>query len=163
LSVFAVVITLALSRIVGQSAADRNLALEIAQARNAAAGAGSSGLSGTVVLLTSGSPVPGVAVDVFPADDTSASVATTATDKSGRWEASDLPAGDYKLTFRGAGFVQMWFPQALSADNAETVTLDANSKRSGLDVSLGGVPASISGTVVGEDVSGATLALTMPM
>jgi 5-hydroxyisourate hydrolase-like protein (transthyretin family) len=162
LSVFAVVITLALSRIVGQSAADRNLALEIAQARNAAATSGSSGMSGTVLLLTSGQPVPGVAIDVFPADDTSAPVATTATSKAGTWSVSDLPAGDYKLTFRGAGFVQLWFPQALSADNSETITLEANSKRAGLDVSLGGVPASIKGTVLGDDVSAATLALTVP-
>lgn len=163
LTVFAVVITLALSRIVGQSAADRNLALEIAQARNAAATSGSSGMSGTVLLLTSGAPVPGVAVDVFPADDTSEPVATTATDKSGTWSVADLPAGEYKLTFRGAGFVQLWYPQALSADNAETVTLDANGRQAGLDVSLGGVPASITGTVIGDDVSAATLALTMPL
>lgn len=163
LTVFAVVITLALSRIVGQSAADRNLALEIAQARNAAATSGSSGMSGTVLLLTSGSPVPGVAVDVFPADDTSKPVATTATDKSGAWSVANLPAGDYKLTFRGAGFVQLWYPQALSADNAETVTLEADGRQAGLDVSLGGVPASITGTVIGDDVSAATLALTMPL
>ena len=163
LTVFAVVITLALSRIVGQSAADRNLALEIAQARNAAATSGSSGMSGTVLLLTSGAPVPGVAVDVFPADDTSEPVATTATDKSGTWSVADLPAGEYKLTFRGAGFVQLWYPQALSADNAETVTLDANGRQAGLDVSLGGVPASITGTVIGDDVSAAALALTMPL
>ncbi|GAA4711878.1 carboxypeptidase regulatory-like domain-containing protein [Nocardioides conyzicola] len=163
LSVFAIVITLALSKLVGQSAADRNLALEIAQARNAAATSGSSGMSGTVLLLTSGQPVPGVAIDVYPADDTSAPVATTATSKQGTWAVSDLPAGDYKLTFRGAGFVQLWFPQALSADNSETVTLEANSKKAGLDVSLGGVPASIKGTVLGDDVSAATLALTVPV
>ncbi|KQW45985.1 hypothetical protein ASC77_18950 [Nocardioides sp. Root1257] len=163
LSVFAVVITLALSRIVGQSAADRNLALEIAQARNAAATSGSSGMSGTVLLLTSGKPVPGVAVDVFPADDTSEPIANTATNKAGTWSVSDLPAGDYKLTFRGAGFVQLWYPQALSADNSKTVTLEANSKKAGLDVSLGGVPASIKGTVLGDDVSAASLALTVPV
>jgi len=162
LSVFAIVITLALSRIVGQSTADRNLALEIAQARNAAATSGSSGMSGTVLLLTSGKPVPGVAIDVYLADDTSAPIANTATSKQGTWAVSDLPAGDYKITFRGAGFVQLWFPQALSADNSETVTLEANSKRAGLDVSLGGVPASIKGTILGDDVSAATLALTRP-
>ena len=163
LSVFALVITLALSKIVGQSAADRNLALEIAQARNAAAASGTSGMSGTVRLLTSGQPVPGVAVDVYPADDTSAPVATTATNKSGAWGVSDLAAGSYKVTFRGAGFVQLWYPQSLSADNAVTVELAANSKKAGLDVTLGGVPATISGTVVGDDVSSATLALTMPV
>ncbi|GAA1762223.1 hypothetical protein GCM10009795_005870 [Nocardioides hankookensis] len=163
LSVFAVVITLALSKIVGQSAADRNLALEIAQARNAAATSGTSGMSGTVLLLTSGKPVPGVAVDVFPADDTSAPIANTATSKAGTWSVSNLPAGDYKITFRGAGFVQIWYPQALSADNSKTVTLEANSKKAGLDVSLGGVPASIKGTVLGDDVSAASVALTVPV
>jgi 5-hydroxyisourate hydrolase-like protein (transthyretin family) len=163
LSVFAVVITLALSSIVGQSAADRNLALEIAQARNAAATSGSSGMSGTVLLLTSGKPVPGVAIDVFPADDTSAPIANTATSKAGTWSVSDLPAGDYKITFRGAGFVQLWYPQALSADNSKTITLEANNKVAGLDVSLGGVPASIKGTVLGDDVSAASLALTVPV
>lgn len=163
LTVFAMVITLALSKIVGQSAADRNLALEIAQARNAAATSGSSGMSGTVRQLTSGDAVPGVAVDVYPADDTSAPIATTSTNRGGAWSVSDLPAGDYKVTFRGAGFVQLWYPQALSADNAETVTLETNGKRAGLDVSLGGVPASISGTVLGDDVSAATVALTTPL
>ncbi|MDF1603297.1 carboxypeptidase regulatory-like domain-containing protein [Nocardioides sp. YIM 152315] len=163
LSVFAVVITLALSRIVGQSVADRNLALEIAQARNAAATSGGSGLSGTVRLLTSGDAVRGVAVDVYPAGDTSKPIATTSTDKAGAWEVADLPAGDYKVTFLGAGFVQLWYPQALSADNAETVTLDTNTRRTGLDVSLGGVPASVAGSVVGADVAGATLALTLPL
>lgn len=163
LTVFALVITLALSKIVGQSAADRNLALEIAQARNAAAASGSSGMSGTVRQLTSGDAVPGVAVDVYPADDTSTPIATTSTDRTGAWAVSDLPAGDYKVTFRGAGFVQLWYPQALAADNADTVTLETNGKRAGLDVSLGGVPASISGTVLGDDVSAATVALTTPL
>jgi carboxypeptidase family protein len=163
LTVFALVITLALSKIVGQSAADRNLALEIAQARNAAATSGTSGMSGTVRQLTSGDAVPGVAVDVYPADDTSAPIATTSTNRSGAWSVTDLPAGDYKVTFRGAGFVQLWYPQALSADNAETITLETNGKRAGLDVSLGGVPASISGTVLGDDVSAATVALTTPL
>ncbi len=51
--VFAVVITLALSRIVGQSAADRNLALEIAAAREGGSSSGTSGMGGTVTLLTS--------------------------------------------------------------------------------------------------------------
>ena len=163
LTVFALVITLALSKIVGQSTADRNLALEIAQARNAAASSGTSGMAGTVRLLTSGAGVRAVAVDVYPAGDTAAPVATTSTDRSGAWTVSNLPAGDYKITFRGAGFVQLWYPQALSADNAETVTVETNGQRAGLDVSLGGVPASISGTVVGEDVSAASVSLTMPL
>jgi hypothetical protein len=161
-TVFAIVITLALSKIVGQSAADRDLALQIASAGEGSSSAGSSGVAGTVRLLTSGTPVPGVAVTVYAAADTNTPLATTATGSSGTYAVGDLPAGDYKLTFRGAGFVQLWYPQALDASNATTVTLAANQQHAGLDVSLGGVPATISGTVKGDDVANATLTLRTP-
>lgn len=161
-TVFAVVITVALSKIVGQSAADRDLALQIAAAGNSSAGAGTSSVSGSVRLLTSGTPVAGVAVTVYAAADTSTPLATTATAASGAYTVSDLPAGDYKLTFRGAGFVQLWYPQALDASDATTVTLAGNQQRAGLNVSLGGVPATISGTVKGDDVANATLILRTP-
>ncbi|MXG88798.1 carboxypeptidase regulatory-like domain-containing protein [Nocardioides flavescens] len=164
-TVFAVVITLALSRLVGQSAADRNLALEVAAARDSAAsGAGSgTGVGGTVSLLTSGAPVAGVAVAVYAAGDTADPVATTATDDTGVWKVGELPVGDYKITYRGAGFTQLWYPQALDASNADTVTLGAGEVKLGLDVALGGVPASIAGRVVGDDVSTATLTLRTPV
>lgn len=162
-TVFAIVITLALSRIVGQSAADRNLALEIAAARDAGSSAGTSGLAGTVTLLTSGEPVEGVGISVFDAGDTEAPLTTTATRADGTWLVGKLPAGDYKVTFRGAGFVQLWYPQAVDAADAETVTLDAGTQQAGLDVALGGVPASIAGTVSGTDVSAATLTLKAPL
>lgn len=166
ITVFAIVITLAFSRIVGQSAADRNLALEIAAARDSSAsGSGSttSAASGTVTLLTSGSPVAAVTVGVYDAADTETPITTTATGDDGTWQADDLPAGDYKLRFQGAGFVEIWYPQALAPDDAETLTLEPESRSAGLDVALGGVPASISGTVLGDDVSAATLTLTTPI
>jgi hypothetical protein len=162
ITVFALVITLAFSRLVGQSAADRNLALEIASARDTGTGTGSSSVAGVVRLLTSGTPVPGVAISLFDASDTSTPLATTATGANGAWSVGELPAGDYKVTFQGAGFVQLWYPHALDADSGETLALDANTARTGLDVSIGGVPATLSGTVRGEDVSAATLTLRTP-
>lgn len=163
-TVFAIVITLALSRIVGQSAADRNLALEIAAAREGGgAGSGTSGMGGTLTLLTSNAPVAGVQVSVFSADDTEVPLVTTASGDDGAWSVAKLPAGDYKVTFRGAGFVQLWYPQAVDAADAETVTLEAKAQVAGLDVALGGVPASISGTVSGTDVSASTLTLMRPL
>lgn len=158
-TVFAIVITIAMSRLVAQSTADRNLALQVAAARNSPTATGQSGMSGTVTLLTSGKPVPGVAVSVFNASDTSTAIATTATDAKGAYRVTDLPAGKYKLSFRGAGFVQIWYPSAATDSDAVTVTLAADQVQGGLNVSLGGVPASISGTVVGDDVSAATLFL----
>ncbi|HEY2044905.1 MAG TPA: carboxypeptidase regulatory-like domain-containing protein [Jatrophihabitans sp.] len=158
-TVFAVVITLAMSRLVGQSAADRNLALQVAAARNASATTGTSGVAGTVHLLTSGTPVRGVSVSVFNAADTSTAIATSATDSKGVYQVGNLAAGKYKLSFRGAGFVQLWYPGAATDADATTVTLAAGEQKDGVNVSLGGVPATISGTVKGDDVSTSTLYL----
>jgi 5-hydroxyisourate hydrolase-like protein (transthyretin family) len=164
LTVFAIVITSSLSAIVGQSAADRNLALQIAAARDAgASGTGSSEIGGKVNLLTSGKPVAGVSVGVFSADDTESALATTATDKNGAWKIGKLPAGEYKVTFRGAGFVQLWYPQAIDPADAEAVKLEPGGKQAALDVTLGGVPSSIAGKIVGDDVSASTITLKLPL
>ncbi len=162
ITIFAIVITLALSRIVGQSAQDRNLALEIAAAREQAQTGGSSALSGTVRELTSGRPVKGVAVDVFAADDLVDPVASLATGANGTYRINGLSAGDYKITYRGAGFEPLWFPSALDAENGEVVKVEERNRVAGLDVNLGGTPAMISGVVNGDDVEDASVSLRIP-
>lgn len=162
ITVFAIVITLALSRIVGQSAQDRNLALEIAAAQEQAQTGGSSGLGGTVSELTSGKPAKGVAVAVFKADDLVDPVATLATAADGSYRVNGLSAGDYKVSFRGAGFQPLWFPTALDPENAEVVKVEELNRVNGVDVSLSGEPASISGKVNGNDVEDATVTLQLP-
>jgi hypothetical protein len=162
-TVFAIVITVAMSRLVSQTTADRDLALQIAAARNSGGAGGTAGVSGTVRLLTSGKAVAGVSVGVYAASDTSTPVATTATDSKGAYAVTDLAAGKYKLSFRGAGFVQIWYPGTATDADATTITLTAGERHAGLDVSVGGVPATISGTVIGDDVAAATLYLeTVP-
>jgi len=161
-TVFAIVITVALARLVGQSAADRNLALQVAQARNASTATGTSAMSGTVRLLTSGTPVPGVAVEAFSTADVANAIATTATSSAGAFTLPNLPEGSYKLRFRGAGFVQLWYPGAATDADASTIAIQPGQARQGLDVRLGGVPATISGTVSGDDVSAASVYLELP-
>ena len=158
-TVFAIVITIALSRLVGQSAADRDLALQVAAARNATANSGTSAMAGTVRLLTSGAPVPGVAVNAFAANNTTTPIASTATNAAGAYGFTNLAAGPYKISFRGAGFVQLWYPGSATEADATTVTLKEGQQQTGLDVRLGGVPAAISGVINGDDVSAATLYL----
>ena len=161
-TVFAIVITVALARLVGQSAADRNLALQVAQARSASSTTGTAAMSGTVRLLTAGTPVPGVAVEAFSTADVANAIATTATNSTGAFTLPNLPGGSYKLRFRGAGFVQLWYPGAATDADASTIAIQAGQARQGLDVRLGGIPATISGTVSGDDVSGASVYLEMP-
>jgi type II secretory pathway pseudopilin PulG len=160
ITVFAVIITIALSRLVGQNAADRNLALQIAAAKAAdVAGSGTSSIAGTVSLLTSHQGVSGVSVALYKASDLASPVATTATVAGGKYLFSNLDAGDYKLTYRGAQFLQLWYPTAADASNGSTVKLPAHHLTSGLDVAVGGVPATLTGSVSGSDLSGATLYL----
>ncbi|MDQ1745456.1 MAG: hypothetical protein QOE23_3795, partial [Pseudonocardiales bacterium] len=161
-TVFAIVITVALARLVGQSAADRDLALQVAQARTASSATGTAAMSGTVRLLTAGTPVPGVAVEAFSTADVANAIATTATNAAGTFTLPNLPEGSYKLRFRGAGFVQLWYPGAATDADASTIAIQPGQARQGLDVRLGGVPATISGTVSGDDVSAATVYLELP-
>ena len=161
-TVFAIVITIALSRLVGVSAADRDLAIQVAAARQSDSTTGTSALGGTVKLLTDGSPASGVAVELFDAASLSAPVSSTATNAKGVWTIPSLPAGSYKLRFRGAGFAEIWYPAALTGADAQTIQLAAGQKLLVLNITLGGLPATVSGTVTGDDVAAAVLTVSVP-
>jgi hypothetical protein len=162
-TVFAFVITLALGKLVGQSTADRDLALQVAAARGGGTASGTSSLAGTAKLLTTGAPVSAVSVSVFDASDTSKPLVTTATNSTGGYDVGELAAGKYKISFKRAGYIPIWYPAATSDADATAVEVKTGEQKHGLDVALSGLPASISGTVTGDDVGGSTLYLeTVP-
>ncbi|SDO43243.1 Carboxypeptidase regulatory-like domain-containing protein [Nakamurella panacisegetis] len=161
-SVFAIVITIALSRLVGVSAADRDLAIQVAAARQSNSASGTSTLGGTVKLLTDGSPAAGVAVELFDANSTASPLTSTATNDKGVWTLPSLAEGSYKLRFRGAGFAEIWYPSALTGADAKAVQLQAGQKLTNLAITLGGLPATVSGTVLGDDVAAAVLTVSIP-
>src|SRR5690606_28592842 len=162
-TVFAIVITVALSSVVSRSAADRKLAIEVAQARDSGASSGRPALAGSVGELATGARLAGVSVDVLLADDAAQAVATTATDAAGTFRLEQLPAGDFVVRVRGAGFAEVWYPAAAAPGDATPVTAAEGETVSGLVVIAGGVPATIAGSVVGADVGGATVHLEMPL
>lgn len=164
ISVFAAVIATTFGAVVDRSNADRDLLLDAIRAATEDGAAGAPGaVSGTVLQATSGLPVDGAVVDAFPADDPSTAAATAATTETGTYRLEGLPAGDYKLRFRGAGFTDVWFPAAIEPTSAEVVTVAAGGETTGIDVRLGGIPASLAGTVIGEDPAGATVAVHLPL
>ena len=163
-SVFAVVISVTLSSVLARSAADRDLALQVAQARyDTTTTTGTAGIAGTVRLLSDGEPIAGVSVEAFAEADTSVALATTASDAQGAFSIQNLPAGTYKVRLLGAGFSEVWYPAALTDADAQVLTVAAGQRLTGLTVLLGGVPATISGTVVGSDVAGAQVQLQIPL
>src|SRR5690554_5951351 len=163
ITVFAIVITVALSSVVSRSAADRNLAIKVAQAREGGTSTGRSALAGSVVELATGAPFAGVSVDLFLADDAVQAVATTATDAAGTFRLERLAAGDYVVRVRGAGFAEVWYPAAAAPGDAVPVAAAEGETVSGLVIVAGGVPATIEGVVVGADVAGATVHLELPL
>ncbi len=162
-SVFAVVITIALSRLVGVSAADRDLAIQVASAQTSGVGTGTSTIGGAVSLLTNGAPAVGVAVELFAAGDLTNAIISTATNDKGLWAVKSLGAGSYKVRFRGAGFAQVWYPNALDGSSAQAVQLQAGQSVTNLAVALGGLPATVSGQVIGDDPAGAVLTVQVPV
>ena len=100
-----------------------------------------------------------MSVNVYDAGDTTKPLVTTATDKSGMYNVPQLAAGKYKISFKRAGYIPLWYPAATTDADATAVEVKAGEQKKGLDIALGGLPASITGTVTGDDVSGSTLYL----
>lgn len=162
-TVFAVVVSVGLGSVLARSQADRDLALEVARSRDRAVTVAGAGTVAGSVLQPDGSAVAGVSVDVTASDDATVVVASTSSDAAGTFRVGGLAAGEYKVRLRGAGYAEVWYPAALSDADAEPVAVRGGQTVDGLTVMLGGTPATIAGTVAGEDVTGARVELQVPL
>src|SRR5579875_1680803 len=159
-TIFAVVIAATLTGLGHKSNQDLALALQVEQASTQTGGSGGAGtISGAVHELSSKAPVSGATVTLFQAADPINPVVSTATGTAGTFHFNGLTAGSYKIRFDGSGFTEVWYPQAESAAKAAAVTLQPGSDHAKVNVFLGGIPASISGQVVGGRTNGAVLIL----
>jgi hypothetical protein len=162
-TVFATVLTIALSRVVDASSVDEQLLLRAINGPEGEGGPANPGsISGRVMTLSSGTPVSGVTVQVFPADSGEEALDSTATSGTGTYAFDELEAGKYKIHVLGAGFADIYYPAALAFENAGQVTVKAGEATPGIDVRVGGLPGVIAGTVLADDPGGATVALLVP-
>ena len=104
-TVFAIVITLALGRLVGQTTADRDLALQVAAARNGGGATGTSGLAGTVKLLSAATARRGIGERLRRRRHDQAA-RHDARPTGTALQLNQLAAGKYKLSFQRAGYVR---------------------------------------------------------
>jgi Carboxypeptidase regulatory-like domain len=163
-TVFAAVLAVALSRINSASTSDSDAVLQALQAsvtsQSGASGTGVSSIGGTVTLLSNpGQGVGGVTVDLFTASNTATPLASTATKAQGHYTFVGLAPGAYKVEFTGAGFAQVWYPSSTTPDGANVINLASGQALTAINVQLGGLPGSVSGTVTGSSPSGASVAL----
>jgi hypothetical protein len=163
-SVFAIVLTSTLGRVVDVSKVDAALLKRAIEGAPDKAGVPDNpgSVTGRVTLRTSGAGVAGVTVELFPADDGSKPVASSATGDDGTYTLGSLNEGSYKVRYRGAGFTELWFDEALTFEDAKAFDVKLGKATPGIDIAIGGIPGSIAGTVLADDAKDAKVTLQVP-
>jgi hypothetical protein len=164
-TIFAFVLTNTLGRVVDVAKVDQRI---LERAVNGDVGdrigpANGGTAAGTVTLFTSGEPVSGVTVELFTGDDPTKPLSSAATASDGTFRLQGLDQGVYKLRFRGANFVEIWFGGGLTFEEAKEIEVVLGEVTGGLDMALGGVPGSITGKVIGTDPADAVVQLRLPV
>lgn len=156
-TVFTVVLAATFAHLADQSKANADLLQQTLGGNSAAAGAGTNPqpVTGTVKAST-GQALNGVAVVLYDSSrGPSVTIAQTVTDGNGAFQLANVNAGTYRVKFAGAGFADVWYPDAPTFDEGADVVVAGDPVT--LDATLVGQPASITGTVTGDDLLGATV------
>jgi len=160
-TVFAAVIAASLSQVVSQSNANSRLALQVAQAAQSKPVTATASIAGAVRQQATGKPVAGVTVDLYQPSSASP-VASVATNAQGAYQLSGIAPGSYDLSFTGAGFTPLWYPGVTARGHATAVILAAGQHLRSIDIAIGAVPVTISGSVTGLSPTGASIVLALP-
>jgi hypothetical protein len=128
----------------------------------ASSGAAPAQVTGAVTSST-GLELSGVTVDLFDVSKgPSVAASTTVTDDAGGFSFASVTPGTYRVRFSAAGFAEVWFPTAAAFEQAEDVVIEPGTPRTGIEVQLIGQSASVTGSVQGGDVVGATVVVRLP-
>jgi hypothetical protein len=74
-------------------------------------------------------------------------VSSAATQDDGTYALEGLLPGVYKLRFSSSGFKDVWFPTGTTIDAAKPITVSATTQTKGINVTIEGLPGSLSGKV----------------
>lgn len=106
------------------------------------------GISGQVIAASDHQPVGRILVEALrDSPDGLQVVSSAATQSDGTYALAGLFPTDYFLRFSAAGYRAVWYPAGPFQLGAKTVAATAQSVSDGIDVTITGNPASISGTV----------------
>jgi len=113
----------------------------------AAAGLGGS-VGGTVNALSTSQGVGRITVEAIrESKNGPVLVSSAASQEDGTYALEGLLPGVYKLRFTSAGFKEVWFPAGTSIDAAKPITVTATNQTKGINVTIEGLPGSLSGKV----------------
>ena len=138
-------------------------AVPAAAGTSAAAGAGPAGalpkngvlppgvggsITGTVTATSTGKGVGRIVVEALrQSKDGLQLVTSAATQSDGSYSLVGLFPGDYLLRFSAPGYTTVWYPNASGQGGAKPVAAGTQKASGGIDTSIVGQPASISGQV----------------
>ncbi len=106
------------------------------------------GISGQVIAASDHQPVGRILVEALrDSPDGLQVVSSAATQSDGTYALAGLFPTDYFVRFSAAGYRAVWYPAGPFQLGAKTVAAVAQSVSDGIDVTITGNPASISGTV----------------
>lgn len=105
-------------------------------------------VSGTVTASSTGNGVGRIVVEALrQSEDGLKLVTSAATQADGTYSLVGLFPGQYLLRFSAPGYTTLWYPAATAQSGAKPVGATAQQVTKGIDVSIKGLPASISGQV----------------
>jgi hypothetical protein len=117
---------------------------------------------GTVRAQTSRNGVDGAIIELYLSSDETKIVAQVASSSGaniGRYSIYGLGKGPFRIRIRAAGYDTFWYGGSTEFKNAQDVMPSSGSV---IDLLLKGVPASVSGSIIGGVVKGATVDLLVP-
>lgn len=160
-SIFGIVFSRNLKNVVDATRTDPKI-LEAAFGSSANASGIGGSIAGTVRAQTSRNGVDGAIIELYSSSDETKIVAQVASSSGvniGRYSFNGLGDGPFRIRIRAAGFDTFWYGGSTEFKNAQDVTPSSGSV---IDLLLKGVPASVSGSIIGGVVKGATVDLLVP-
>ena len=160
-SIFGIVFSRNLKNVVESTRTDPKI-LEAAFGSSANASGIGKSIVGTVRAQTSRNGVDGAIIELYSSSDETkivAQVASSGGTNIGRYSFNGLGKGPFRIRIRAAGYDTFWYGGSTEFKNAQDVMPSSGSV---IDLLLKGVPASVSGTIIGGVVKGATVDLLVP-
>lgn len=161
-SIFGVVFSRNLQNVVDATTTDDKLLEQAFGAADPSAGFSPGTITGTVVARSSKEGIAGATVEVYLTAVTERPIRSVATAEDGTFVVDNLGPGPFRFRAVAAGYDSRWFGDVAEFDNSPDVKLESGQTRDGIDMLLGGQPATVRGVVVGGVVEGASVDLIVP-
>jgi hypothetical protein len=135
-------------RLLLQEAADQSAAPAGAVAKSGVVIGVGGTINGIVTAESTGAGIGRITVEAVEDTDKGPQlVSSAASGTDGTYSLVGLLPGPYKLLFTAHGYVDVWYPSAPDEGGAATVNVDAQGTTPGINVSIAGLPGSITGQV----------------